>query len=604
MVFQHESAGGNELAEDRRLDALGRAQRVEFVPGLGRHGQHHAFLGFGDPDFGIRQTVVFQRGFFEPHFGADFFAHLAHSARQATRAAIGHGVEQPAIAGGEEHIEHHLFGDRVADLHGAAGDRFALAGQLRRTERGAVDAVAAGAATQHDDPVADFRRFVGTIARDESDVAAIDQRIAEIPGIEVDGAIDRRDAHAVPVVPHAGHHALHHASRMQHAWRQAFGRRVGRRETEDIGVAHRLGAEPGSHRVADHAANPRIRAAVRFERRRVIVRFNLEHHVVLVVEADDTRVVLEDADAPVGGAPLFSQLLRRGENRLFEHILKASRAAFVAVGDAASQRLMAAMLAPGLRHRFQFRVGWIASQFAKVLLDRPHLDQGQVELAFAAEPRESVVGQLAERHSTKFEPVVRPEPEAVEPQRAGHDLLDRVVRQDAAGKRAQTRVVQTRDPVLAKRPHFLDRQAKVGDGMTSALRDRIHDARFQQNMDKPSGRIGAGGRLGERLGAHRRDAHRFDHRVGEQFAGQSSGVGRLQVAFQQVAVGRANGQLARETEIGSRRRHGPSRQIGLASGRIDINFPQHRESLFQLRANGVRRPNRRRGPPRGIRPVC
>ena len=51
----------------------------------------------------------------------------------------------------EHHVEHHLFGDRVADLHRAAGERFAFAGQLGGAERGAVNAVAAGAAADGHD---------------------------------------------------------------------------------------------------------------------------------------------------------------------------------------------------------------------------------------------------------------------------------------------------------------------------------------------------------------------------------------------------------------------------------------------------------------------
>ena len=82
---------------------------------------------------------------------------------EAAGAAIGDGVVQAAIAGLQQHVEHHLFGDGVADLHGAAGERFAFAGQFGGGERRAVDAVAAGSAADGDDQVAGLRlleRFV------------------------------------------------------------------------------------------------------------------------------------------------------------------------------------------------------------------------------------------------------------------------------------------------------------------------------------------------------------------------------------------------------------------------------------------------------------
>ena len=96
----------------------------------------------------------------------------------------------------------------------------ALAGQFGGAEGGAVDAVAAGPPADGHDQVARLRMLERLVARDQADVAAVDQRIAEVAAVEVDGAVDRGDAHAVAVVAHAGDDALHHAPRMQHAGRQ------------------------------------------------------------------------------------------------------------------------------------------------------------------------------------------------------------------------------------------------------------------------------------------------------------------------------------------------------------------------------------------------
>ena len=285
---------------------------------------HHPLLGLGDPDLGIGKPFVLQRHPIEPDLGPDLLAHLAHGTGEAAGAAVGHRRVQPSIAGGQEHVEHHLFRDRVADLHRAAGNRFALAIEFGGAERGAVDAVAAGPSADGHDHVAGPRFLERLVAGNQSHVAAKDQRIAQVTRIEVDGPVHRGNAHAVAVVADPGDDALGHAPGMEHAGGDLVQRRVGRGEAEDVGIADRLGAHAGAHRVADHAADARVGPAVRFQGRGVIVRLDLEDHVVLVVEADDAGVVAEDAHAPVVGAQILADLLRGGEDRLPEHVLEAS----------------------------------------------------------------------------------------------------------------------------------------------------------------------------------------------------------------------------------------------------------------------------------------
>ena len=93
---------------------------------VGRHGQDHPLLGLGDPDLGVRQALVLERGSVELDLGAELGAHLADGRAEAAGAAIGDGVVQAPVAGLDDHVEHLLLGDRVADLHGAAGDALAL----------------------------------------------------------------------------------------------------------------------------------------------------------------------------------------------------------------------------------------------------------------------------------------------------------------------------------------------------------------------------------------------------------------------------------------------------------------------------------------------
>ena len=199
----------------------------------------------------------------------------------------------------QEHVEHLLLGDGVADLHGAAGDLFRFARQLDGRERGPVDAVAPGAAADGDDQIAGLSGLTRFVHGDQADGAAEDERIAEVARVETDRAVDGRNADAVAVIAHAGDDALHHLFGMQHARRQRLGQRVGRREAKYIGVADRLGAQAGAQGIADDAAQPGVGAAVGLNGRRMIVRFDFEANVILIVEFDNSGIVLENADAPI-----------------------------------------------------------------------------------------------------------------------------------------------------------------------------------------------------------------------------------------------------------------------------------------------------------------
>ena len=167
-------------------------------------------------------------------------------------------MKEPAVARLEDHVEDHLLGDRVADLHGAAGERLALAGQLGRAEGGPVDAVAAGPAADGDDPVARLDFLESFAAGQHTHRAAEDQRVGQVARVDRERPVDRGDAHPVAVVANAGDDPLEHALGMEHAGGKLVGRQVGRGHAEDVGVADRLGPQPGAQGVADHAAESRV----------------------------------------------------------------------------------------------------------------------------------------------------------------------------------------------------------------------------------------------------------------------------------------------------------------------------------------------------------
>ena len=76
-----------------RLIGIGVASMAETGALVGPDGQYHPLLGLGDPDFGVRQSLVFERCAVEPDFGTDRGAHLANGTGETACAAIGHRVK-------------------------------------------------------------------------------------------------------------------------------------------------------------------------------------------------------------------------------------------------------------------------------------------------------------------------------------------------------------------------------------------------------------------------------------------------------------------------------------------------------------------------------
>ena len=128
-------------------------------------------------------------------------------------------------------------------------------------------------------------------ARQDAHGPAEDQGVGQVARVDGQGAVDRGNAHAIAVVADAGDDPLEHPLGVKHAGGNLLRRQVGRRHAEDVGVADRLGPQPGPERVADHAAQARVGPAVGVDGRGMVVRLDLEADVVLVVEPDDAGVV-------------------------------------------------------------------------------------------------------------------------------------------------------------------------------------------------------------------------------------------------------------------------------------------------------------------------
>src|SRR5262245_39686534 len=105
--------------------------------------------------------------------------------------------------------------------------------------------------------------LVRLVARQQADIAAKDQRVAQIAVVKVDRSVNCGNTHPIAVITHASNDALHDAPRMQYTRRQRVGGHVGRGKAEDIGVADGLSAEARSQRVANHSTHARVSAAIR-----------------------------------------------------------------------------------------------------------------------------------------------------------------------------------------------------------------------------------------------------------------------------------------------------------------------------------------------------
>ena len=130
----------------------------------------------------------------------------------------------------------------------------------------------------------------------------------------------------------------------------------------------------------------------------MIVGFDFEAHMEVVVERDNAGIVLEHADAPVVVAQRFANRLGGGENGFLEHVVvlafvrhRRSTCIGTAVMDSTGKRFMAAVFGPCLRDRFQFNVGGVAAQVVEVIANGLHFDKRQIQLAVFRECFESRV---------------------------------------------------------------------------------------------------------------------------------------------------------------------------------------------------------------------
>ena len=186
---------------------------------------------------------------------------------------------------------------------------------------------------------------------------------------------------------------------MQYAFRQFVVGKVGRRKAEYVRVENGLSAQARPERIANDPADTRIRAAVRVQRGRMVMRLHLEDEMKIVVELDDPRIVDEHGYALVARAFGTADILGRLPDGAGEEVVDAlSLPARDVIYDPVED-LVLAVLGPGLGQRLQFDVRRVAADRAEMAPDRPHLLQIEGQHAIAAQPHHFIVGRLQQGKS-------------------------------------------------------------------------------------------------------------------------------------------------------------------------------------------------------------
>ena len=402
--------------------------------------------------------------------------------------------------------------------------------------------------------------FLNALPRgQDADGAAEDQRVGQVARVDGQGAVDRGDAHAVAVVAHAGDDALRAPAWVEHARREAG--RAGRSggATQKTSVLQ-IGLAPRPVPRASRITPPRpvFDAAVGVDGRGVVVRLDLEADVVLVVEPDHAGVVGEDAHQPVE-----VQGLGRGEDRLLEQVVDRPALEL----DPPLERLVRAVLAPGLGQGLELAVGRVAAELGEMAPGSTcisaRLSESCPDLLSCDEGR---VVHRADRDGHELELVVLPLAEVIERQGADDRLLDRVVGQHALDQPGEM-LGGPADAIAPDGPHPDHVEAEVAEQLRGALGLGVGHARLGQDVDD--------GLAGRRRGAVRVDLERLDDRVDQHLAGRTVDVGRRHRAFDQETAAGRDRPGARETRLGRLDREPPSGQVGMPGSGLNFKMPEH-----------------------------
>ena len=120
--------------------------------------------------------------------------------------------------------------------------------------------------------------------------------------------------------------------------------------------------------------------------------FQLKGHIPAIVKGQDPSVVHKCGAHP-GPGDLFRRAAQVGFEQPVNHLSLTIRTGVIHAGF---ERLMNAVLAPGLGQHLQFNVKWVASFPNKIRLDRLHFLQAERQAAIRAEGRKFLRGGCAQ----------------------------------------------------------------------------------------------------------------------------------------------------------------------------------------------------------------
>ena len=194
-----------------------------------------------------------------------------------------------------------------------------------------------------------------------ADAAAEDQRVGRELVVVEHGAGDRREADLVAVVGDAGDDALADAPRVQRAVGQRLGGEIGGAEAQHVGDGDR--SMTGAEHVADDTTDPGVGAPERLDGGRMVVRLRLQRQRLALGERHDPGVA-DERRADVLGADSLGGVAELAQQR---------RDVGAVDGDRRPERLVGAVLAPGLGQRLQLDIEWIATAGREVVADGDQL---------------------------------------------------------------------------------------------------------------------------------------------------------------------------------------------------------------------------------------
>ena len=149
--------------------------------------------------------------------------------------------------------------------------------------------IATGASTQHNDAIARLHFAWVAPTRQHAEASTKDERVIKVPFIIENGTVDGGDAHLITVVTYTIDYTASDTPGWKNTCRQFLDRRIQWAKAEDIGAGNWLRRD--AQYIANDTTHAGIRAAEGLNRRRMIMRLDLEGDIVRLRKANNTGVV-------------------------------------------------------------------------------------------------------------------------------------------------------------------------------------------------------------------------------------------------------------------------------------------------------------------------